>query len=103
MSKTKTLGDVVGLIANSSSGAAALLTWDRFSFTIRLEDHAYKLQDRTLWFVGWYSTEEGGSEWRDNNLGKDYKVAFKVVPAKGREETGRTLSGPGTLSLPFTM
>ena len=70
---------------------------------IRLEDHAYKLQDRTLWFVGWYSTEEGGSEWRDNNLGKDYKVAFKVVPAKGREETGRTLSAPGTLSLPFTM
>ena len=103
VSKTKTLGDAVGLIANSSSGAAALPTWDRFSFTIRLEDHAYKLQDRTLWFVGWYSTEEGGSEWRDNNLGKDYKVAFKVVPAKGREETGRTLSVPGTLSLPFTM
>ena len=93
----------VGLIANSSSGAAALPTWDRFPFTIRLEDHAYKLQDRTLWFVGWYSTEEGGSEWRDNNLGKDYKVAFKVVPAKGREETGRTLCAPGTLSLPFTM
>ena len=99
VSKTKTLGDAVGLIA---SGAAALPTWDRFSFTIRLED-AYKLQDRTLWFVGWYSTEEGGSEWRDNNLGKDYKVAFKVVPAKRREETGRTLSAPGTLSLPFTM
>ena len=53
--------------------------------------------------MGWYSTEEGGSEWRDNNLGKDYKVAFKVVPAKGREETGRTLSAPGTLSLPFTL
>ena len=58
VSKTKTLGDAVGLIANSSSGAAALSTWDQFSFTIRLEDHAYKLQDRTLWFVGWYSTGE---------------------------------------------
>ena len=103
VSKTKTLGDAVGLIANSSSGAAALPTWDRFSFTIRLEDHAYKLQDRTLWFVGRYSTREGGSEWWDNYSGKNYKVAFKVVPAKGREETGRTLSAPGTLSLPFTL
>ena len=83
------LGDAVGLIANSSSGAAALPTWDRFSFTIRLEDRAYKPQGRTFWLVGRYSTEEGGSEWRDNNLGKDYKVAFKVVPAKGREETDR--------------
>ena len=60
VSKTKTLGDAIGLIANSSSGAAALPTWDRFSFTIRLEDHAYKLQDRTLWFVGRYSTGDGG-------------------------------------------
>ena len=51
LSKTKTLGDAVGLIVNSSSGAAALPTWDRFSFTIRLEDHTYKLQDRTLHLV----------------------------------------------------
>ena len=102
VSKTKTLGDAVGLIANSS-GTSALPTWDRFSFTIRLEDHAYKLQDKTLWLVGRYSTGEGGNEWWDNNSGKNYKVAFKVVPAKGREETGRTLSAPGTLSLPFTL
>ena len=97
------LGDVVGLIANSSSGAAALPTWDRFSFTIRFEDHAYKLQDKTLWLVGRYSTWNGGSERWDNNSGKDYKVAFKVVPANGREETGRIFSGPGTLSVPFTL
>ena len=103
VSKTKTLGDAAGLIVNSSSGAVALPTWDRFSFTIRLEDHAYKVQDRTLWFVGWYSTGDGGSGWWDNNSGRNYKVAFKVVPAEGREETGRTLSGPGTLSLPFTL
>ena len=103
VSKTKTLGNAVGFIDNSSSGASALPTWDRFSFTIRLEDHAYKLQDRTLWLVGRYSTGECGSEWWDNSSGKNYKVAFKVVPAKRREETGRTLSGPGTLSLPFTM
>ena len=103
VSKTKTLGNAVGLIANSSSGAAALPTWDRFSFTIRFEDHACKFQDRTLWFVGWYSTGDGGSGWWDNNLGKNYKVAFKVVPAKGREETGRIFSGPSTLSVPFTL
>ena len=93
----------VGLIANSSSGAAALPTWDRVSFTIRLEDHAYKLQDRTLWLVGRYSTGEGGSERWDNNLGRNHKVAFNVVPAKRREDTGRTLSAPGTLSLPFAL
>ena len=103
VSKTKTLGDAVGLIANSSSGAAALPTWDRCSFTIRLEDHAYKLQDRTLWFVCRYSTWDGGSEWWDNNSGKIYSVTFKVVHAKGREETGRIFSGPGTLSVPFTL
>ena len=88
LSKTKTLGDAVGLITNSSSGAAALPTWDRFSFTIRLKDHACKLQDRTLWLVGRYSTGECGSEWWDNNSGKDYKVAFRVVPAKGRKKLG---------------
>ena len=77
VSKTKTLGDAVGLIVNSSSGAAALPTWDRFSFMIRLEDHACKVQDRTIWLVGRYSTGDGGSEWWDNNLGKNYKVTFK--------------------------
>ena len=82
------LGDAVGLIANSSSGAAALPTWDRFSFTIRLEDHAYKPQGRTFWLVGRYSTWDGGSEWWDNNSGKDYTVAFRVVPAKGRKKLG---------------
>ena len=102
VSKTKTLGDAVGLIANSSSSAAALSTWNRFSFTIRSEDRAYKLQDRTPWLVGRYSTGEGGSEWWDNNSGRNYKVAFKVVPAEGREETGRIFSAPCTLSLPFT-
>ena len=103
VSKTRMLGDAVGLIANSSSGAAALPTWDRCSFTIRLEDHAYKLQDRALWLMGRYSTGDGGSEWWDNNLGKNYKAAFKVVHAKGREETRRTLSTPGMSSIPFTL
>ena len=103
VSKTKTLGDAVGLIANSSSGAAALTTWDRFSFMIRLEDHAYKVQDRTIWLVGRYSTGDGGSEWWDNNLGKNNKVTFKVVHAKGREKTRRIFSAPGTLSIPFTL
>ena len=88
--KTKTLGNAV-------AGATTPPTWDRFAFTIRL---AYKLQDRTLYFVGRYSTGDGGGEWWDNNSGRDYKVTFKVVPEKGRKKPGRTLSAPSTLNLP---
>ena len=70
---------------------------------MRLEDRAYNLPDKTLQLVSQYSTWEGGNERRDNNSGKNYKVAFEVVPAKGREENGRILSAPGTLSFPFTL
>ena len=94
--QTRTLGDVVGMIANAGSIASKPPTWDRFSFNIRLEDHAYKLHERVLWFVGRYTaTGEGGGEWWDNNSGSNYRVGFKVAANKSREDTGRTISAPG--------
>ena len=93
----RTLGDAVGIIASASHAGSLPSTWDRFSFTIRLEDHAYKLHERMLWFVGRYTcTGEGGGEWWDNNSGANYRVGFKVATSTSREDTGRTVSAPGT-------
>jgi Carbohydrate/starch-binding module (family 21) len=92
----RTLGDAVGLLANGRNAASTPSTWDRFSFNIRLEDHAYKLHERVLWFVGRYTaTGEGGGEWWDNNSGSNYRVGFKVAAVKSKEAIGRTISAPG--------
>lgn len=89
----RTLGDAVGIIASAS---AAPSTWDRFSFNIRLEDHAYKLHQRVLWLVGRYTaTGDGGGEWWDNNSGSNYRVGFKLAATNGRDDAGRTVSAPG--------
>lgn len=90
--QSRTLGDAVGLIANASSAPS---TWDRFSFNIRLDDHAYKLHQRVLWLVGRYTTTgDGGGVWWDNNSGSNYRIGFKVVTAQGRNDMGRTVSAP---------
>jgi hypothetical protein len=61
--------------------------WDRFRFEISLEKYESSIQQRTMWFVGRYSTasptDAGSSmipvvdtEWWDNNSGNNYRVAF---------------------------
>jgi len=99
---SRTIGDAVGMLANARNSASTPPTWDRFSFNIRLEDHAYKLHERVLWFVGRYTASgEGGGEWWDNNSGSNYRVGFKVVTAV--KSTGRTISAPDPIAKPATI
>ncbi|KAG8805590.1 hypothetical protein FRC17_005443 [Serendipita sp. 399] len=54
------------------------LSWDRFSFVIRLEDVERKLAERTIFLVARFSAS-GVGEWWDNNGGSNYKLSFKKV------------------------
>ncbi|KZT73403.1 carbohydrate-binding module family 21 protein [Daedalea quercina L-15889] len=77
----RTVGDLAAGIASGQGKAdEQKLTWDRFSFTIRLEDYEHKLADRTLYLVTRYSPGSGG-EWWDNNRGQNYKISFRRAPA----------------------
>lgn len=60
------------------AAAATANTWDRFQFTIRLEDYEHKLDERTLWLVVRYSINDGKDEWWDNNSGRNYRLAFTL-------------------------
>lgn len=73
--------------------------WDRFRFEISLERYESSIQQRTMWFVGKYSTvppldglalptSVGGEEWWDNNSGTNYRVSFvkRVIEDRAAEE-----------------
>ncbi|KAI8981346.1 hypothetical protein BD414DRAFT_387468, partial [Trametes punicea] len=108
--RARTMGDVAGTIASGQtaeeekepSGPA----WDRFSFTIRLEDYEAKLAERTLYLVVRYNPGCGG-EWWDNNDGKNYRVGFRRAPSSPLPSPSlsvgvahsqqRTFSAPNTL------
>lgn len=49
--------------------------WDRFSFSIKLEDYKRKLDERTLMLCIRFSVD--GREWWDSNGGANYKFVFK--------------------------
>ncbi|KAF8549785.1 hypothetical protein OG21DRAFT_544834 [Imleria badia] len=62
--------------------------WDRFIFTICLEDYAHSLSTRTLWLAARYridstypepgSSQYGpGGEWWDNHGGGNYRLGFR--------------------------
>lgn len=62
-----------------------LPAWDRFRFDISLERFESSIQERTMWFVGRYSSASPvdgvtpttpGEEWWDNNSGNNYRVSF---------------------------
>ncbi|KAM5539942.1 hypothetical protein V8D89_006445 [Ganoderma adspersum] len=107
--RPRTLGDVAGNIATGQPAEddhkeGSGLSWDRFSFTIRLEDYESKLSERTLFIVVRYNPG-GGGEWWDNNDGANYRTGFRRVaasplpsPAIGvAHSQQRTFSAPTTL------
>ncbi|KAK7695262.1 hypothetical protein QCA50_002452 [Cerrena zonata] len=55
-------------------------SWDRFSFTIRLEDYEHRLTDRTLELVARYSVP-WSEPWWDNNQGSNYRIRFRRAAA----------------------
>ncbi|KAH0837791.1 putative phosphatase regulatory subunit-domain-containing protein [Lanmaoa asiatica] len=87
--------------------------WDRFAFTIRLEDYAHSLTTRTLWLAARYrisstypepgSTKCGpGGEWWDNNDNSNYRVGFRpVVAATSPRNRPRRETFSGILNSPF--
>ncbi|KAK0224701.1 putative phosphatase regulatory subunit-domain-containing protein [Armillaria nabsnona] len=87
--KNLTVGDVAAGVA---AGGPAV--WDRFEYTIKLEDYSSTLIDRTIFLVLRYSA--GGGEWWDNNAGKNYRVAFIRSPNQAPPVTVEKAHAPVT-------
>ncbi|KAK0463321.1 putative phosphatase regulatory subunit-domain-containing protein [Armillaria novae-zelandiae] len=87
--KNLTVGDLAAGVA-----AAGPAVWDRFEYTIKLEDYASTLIDRTIFLVARYSA--GGGEWWDNNAGKNYRVAFIRSPNQAPPSTVDKAHAPVT-------
>lgn len=85
-----TLGDVV--VSAAAEPSPDTPAYDRFSFTLRLEDYAFRLNERVLWLVVRYTAGAGGAagEWWDNNGGLNYRVGFKEV---GNGQRGAGVGG----------
>lgn len=104
ISATGTVGDLVGALA-----AGPADPWDRFTFTIRLEDYEARLLERTLFLVARY-TVQGQGEWWDNNSGANYRVGFRSRPSSAASDSSpatnarkRGVSVPLPSAGPFTM
>ncbi|KAH9950970.1 hypothetical protein B0H21DRAFT_859540 [Amylocystis lapponica] len=104
-----TIGDLAASIAAgvpppANSPGNDTRTWDRFSFTIRLEDYEHKLAERTLYLAVRYAPGSGGEYW-DNNGGANFRVGFRRASLSPTSSTlpppvhaqQRTFSAPSTL------
>lgn len=84
----QTFGDL--LAANGSDQS----DWDRFRFSIRLDDYMRGIESKVLWIVGRFIAP-GTGEWWDNNGQRNYRVAFRKVVVPVAKEN-RTVSAPAT-------
>ncbi|KAF8684550.1 Carbohydrate/starch-binding module (family 21) [Rhizoctonia solani] len=67
-------------------------SWDKFTFTIKLDDIERSLPDRTLFCVVKYDAH-GVGEWWDNNQGQNYRVEFERPESNGLGLTNPSKSG----------
>jgi Carbohydrate/starch-binding module (family 21) len=82
----KTVGDLIGSLASG---------WDRFNFSIKLEDYETFLWQRTLYLVVRYSAP-GVGEWWDNNSGENYRITFRAHSGPVQPERRRGMGVPST-------
>ncbi|KEP52584.1 putative phosphatase regulatory subunit [Rhizoctonia solani 123E] len=72
--------------------------WDKFTFTIKLDDIERSLPERTLFCVVKYDAH-GVGEWWDNNNGNNYRVEFERPESNGLGlESGPSKIGTGDQS-----
>jgi len=104
MDEWETVNDVVGWydvggVSGGNGDRGGGSDWDRFKFSISLEEGSQELEKRIVYLVGRYvggkgasasangggadgAMGEGGTgagEWWDNNEGRNYKVAFRKI------------------------
>lgn len=81
---------------------ASDVPWDKFTFTIKLDDIERNLPNRTLYCVVRYDAF-GVGEWWDNNNGQNYRVEFERPASSSGEanSTGDQSSAPRPFN-PFT-
>ncbi|CED83453.1 Protein phosphatase, regulatory subunit PPP1R3C/D [Phaffia rhodozyma] len=64
----------LGPVSSGSQG------WDRFTFSIKLDDVRQKINEKTLLLAVKYSID-GGQEWWDSNAGANYRFQFNKQPS----------------------
>ncbi|KAL7413971.1 putative phosphatase regulatory subunit-domain-containing protein [Mrakia frigida] len=75
--------------------------WDRFTFSVKLDDVRRKIDERHLLLAVRYSIE-GGAEWWDSCDGSNYKVRFKKTkPVVAPAPVARSKSDNGGAFLPL--
>jgi len=89
---TRTRSEVSGThVSHIPSSTTGDQGWDRFGFTIKLEDFKRKIDERQLIMCLRFSA--GGQEWWDSNNGMNYNFTFK----KGPPRRPTRVSGPAAL------
>lgn len=72
----QTVSEVSGQhVVHIPSGTTGDEGWDRFGFTVRLDDFKRKIEERSLEMCVRYNCD--GHEWWDSNSGENYRFTFK--------------------------